>query len=66
MSKLTDKEQQVIKRLDHNLYTVEFVAEWLDRKPENVFINAPAALQQMGVEGFMSAVRCLCRLESEG
>lgn len=65
MSKLTDRERQVIKKLDHGLYTVEFVDEWLSRESENVFMNAPASLQRMGVEGFMSAVRSLCRLESE-
>ena len=63
MQKLTDKEKEIIRRLNDNLYTVEFCEEWLSRKPENVFTNAPAALQQVMVEGYITAVRNLAKEE---
>ncbi len=61
MGSLTEQEIAVIKKLNHSLYTVEFINERMGRRPENVLINAPAALQQMGVEGFMDAVRCMVK-----
>lgn len=56
MKTLSDKEKDIIGMLDDPLYTVEFCEEWLSRDPENVFANAPAALQQSMVEGFVRAV----------
>lgn len=56
---LTPEEKWAIKLLNDPLYTVDFIEEWLSREPANIFSNAPAALQQMGVNGFMSAVRRL-------
>lgn len=61
MSKLTAAEKSAIEKLGHTLYTADFIEDWLDCEPENVFTNAPAALQQMGVEGFMAAVRCIVK-----
>lgn len=53
---MTDKEKEIVKELNHPLYTVEFLEEWKDRE-ENVFVNAPAALQAMGANGFYEAVK---------
>lgn len=55
---MTDREQEIIKKLNHPLYTVEFLEEWKDRK-DNIFANAPEALQVMGAKGFYDAV---CRM----
>lgn len=46
----------MVRELNHPLYTVEFLQEWLERK-DNVLINAPAALQAMGAKGFYEAIR---------
>lgn len=53
---MTDKEKEIVKELNHPLYTVEFLEEWKDRD-DNVFVNAPAALQAMGATGFYEAVK---------
>lgn len=53
---MTDKEKEVIRELNHPLYTVEFLEEWKDRE-DNVFANAPAALQAMGAKGYYEAVK---------
>lgn len=62
MKTLTDKEKDIIRILDDPLYTVEFCEEWLSGEPENVFANAPAALQQSMVEGFVRAVELFALL----
>jgi hypothetical protein len=62
MVELTEKQKEIIKRLNHSLYTVEFLNEWLNRQ-DSVFINAPAALQCMGAKGFLSAVKAMEKLE---
>lgn len=54
--KLSNDVREYIDSLNHPLYTGDFCAEWWEREPESVFINAPAALQQMVVEGFVAAV----------
>lgn len=54
---MTDVEKLIIELLDDESYTAQFVEEWTRRPVENVFINAPAALQQMAVDGFYRAVR---------
>jgi hypothetical protein len=59
---ISDKQKEIIRKLDHKLYTVEFLEEWLNRK-ENVFVNAPAALQAMGADGFFAAVEMIEKLE---
>lgn len=53
---MTDKEKEIVKKLNHPLYTVEFLEEWKDRE-DNVFVNAPAALQAMGAKGYYEAVK---------
>ena len=42
---ITEKQEAIIRRLNDPLYTVEFLKEWVNRN-DNVFINAPAALQE--------------------
>lgn len=53
---MTDKEKEIVKELNHPLYTVEFLEEWKDHE-DNVFVNAPAALQAMGANEFYEAVK---------
>ena len=60
--KLSDKEIQVINRLNHPLYTIEFLQEWINRK-DNIFVNAPSALQAMGAKGYYQAIQQICKLE---
>ena len=57
---MTDKEKKVVREINHPLYTVEFLEEWINRN-DNVFINAPAALQAMGAKGFYAAVEMLAK-----
>lgn len=56
MIKLSESDKSIIEKLNHPFYTVEYLEEWLNRN-DNVFINAPAALQIMGARGFYEAVR---------
>lgn len=60
--KLTDAEKVVVQRLNHSLYTVEFLEEWINRD-DNVFINAPAALQAMEAHGYYSAIKLIAKEE---
>lgn len=53
---MTETEKSVIRILGDTLYTVEFLEEWINRD-DNVFINAPAALQSMGAKGYYLAVQ---------
>lgn len=53
---MNDREKKMVRELNHPLYTVEFLQEWLERK-DNVLVNAPAALQAMGAKGFYEAIR---------
>lgn len=62
MIKISDKQKEIIRKLDHKLYTVEFLEEWLNRN-DSVFVNAPAALQAMGADGFFAAVKMIEKLE---
>lgn len=62
MIEISDKQKEIIRKLDHKLYTVEFLEEWLNRS-DSVFVNAPAALQAMGADGFFAAVKMIEKLE---
>ena len=53
---MTDREKEIVKGLNHSLYTVEYLEEWINRN-DNVFVNAPAALQAMGAKGYYEAVK---------
>lgn len=63
MIEISDKQKEIIRKLDHKLYTVEFLEEWLNRS-DSVFVNAPAALQAMGADGFFAAVKMIEKLEA--
>lgn len=62
MIEISDKQKEIIRKLDHKLYTVEFLEQWLNRS-DSVFVNAPAALQAMGADGFFAAVKMIEKLE---
>lgn len=62
--KMTEREKEIVKKLDHSLYTVEFLEEWINRN-DNVFTNAPAALQAMGAKGYYEAVKSMAANEQE-
>lgn len=53
---MTNKEREIIRNLNHPLYTVEFLEEWINRK-DNVLTNTPAALQAAKACGFYEAVK---------
>lgn len=59
---MTDNEKRIVMGLNHPLYTVEFLEEWINRD-DNVFVNAPAALQAMGAAGFYEAVKQIAKTE---
>ena len=59
---MTDREKDIVKRLNHSLYTVEYLEEWVNRN-DNVFVNAPAALQAMGAKGYYEAVKRMAASE---
>ena len=63
MITISEKQKEIIKRLNHSLHTAEFLQEWLNRR-DNVFVNAPAALQAMGASGFYDAVKQIEKLEA--
>lgn len=58
---MTAKEREIVERLNHPVYTTNFLEEWIQRK-DNVFINAPAALQAMGAKGFYEAVKQIAQI----
>lgn len=60
---LSQAEKDLINRMNHPMYTVSFIESWLNRPPVNVYSNAPTALQQCLVEGFMQAVRAMAAVE---
>lgn len=37
---MDERVKEVVKELNHPVYTVEFLEEWITRN-DNVFINAP-------------------------
>ena len=53
---MTDREKEIIKSLNHSLFTVEYLEEWINRD-DNVFANAPAALQAMHAKGYYEAIK---------
>ena len=61
-SLFNEKEKQIIRDLNLHPYTVEYCEEYLNRKPENVLINAPVALIQLGVEEFVKTVRRIAEI----
>lgn len=57
-------EIEIIEELNHPLYTVEFLKEWVGRN-DNVVVNAPAALQAMGANGYYEAIRRIAEIRQE-
>lgn len=57
---MTEKQKEIVTWLADSLYTVQFLEEWLNRN-DNVFANAPAALQAVGASGFFTAVKAIER-----
>lgn len=55
---MTENERKIVEELNHPLYTPEFIEQWEDWKG-NVFSNAPAALQSMGV---IEAIKQIAKL----
>jgi len=60
---MTDKEKEIVRKINHPLYTVEYLEYWIARN-DNVFINAPAALQAMGAKGFYEAIKAMVGSEA--
>lgn len=55
---MTEREKEIITKLNHELYTVEYVEHWINRN-DSVALNASAALQTMGAHGFYEAVKLM-------
>lgn len=53
---MTEKEKDIVARLNHPIYTVDFLGKWVNRN-DDVFTNAFAALQAMGAKGYYEAVK---------
>lgn len=58
-----EEEKKIIRKLNHRLYTVEFLEEWINRN-DDVFVNAPCALQACMAKGFYEAVKCMLDKEN--
>lgn len=61
MKKLTNLEKSIVNSLCVHPYNVEYLTQWINRD-DNVFINAPAALNAMGAKGFYRAVQEMAKL----
>ena len=61
---LTDEEKKVIEEIGDSVYTPDFVEHWVNRH-DSIFANAVAALQSMGAEGFLKAVRGVIRARNK-
>lgn len=55
MIELTELEKQIVNELDHPLYTVDFIEDWINRQPD-ILTNTVATLQLMTVVGYYDAV----------
>ena len=64
MTTLTEEQKEVIRKLNHSLYTVEYLQEWINRD-DNVITNAPAALQAVAASGYLAAVDAILDRISE-
>lgn len=62
MKTLTEKEKEIVNKLNDRLYTVEFLEEWINRK-DTIVENAPCALQIMCAIGYYEAIRNMAKLE---
>lgn len=64
MITLTEEQKEVIQKLNHPIYTVEYLQEWVNRD-DNVLVNAPAALQAVAASGYLAAVDAILNCKSE-
>ena len=62
MKKLTSKEKSIIKNLNSNLYTVEYLEEWINNN-DDIFSNAVGALTAMGAKGFYDAIQLQVKIQ---
>jgi hypothetical protein len=63
--KLTENEKMVIKKLEHPKYTLEYIDQNTIGGSVSVLYEAPLALRQAGIGGFMAAVDSLVKLLPE-
>ncbi|WP_147615090.1 hypothetical protein [Treponema pectinovorum] len=61
---MDEREKEIVKKIVHPLYTVEYLENWIKRN-DNVFTNAPAALEACTAKGFYAAVRLIAKWERE-
>lgn len=62
---MDERVKEIVEELAHPIYTVEFLECWIERN-DNVFINAPAALQAMGAKGYYQAAKQMAiRLQNQ-
>ena len=61
---MTDREKEIVRGLKHPLYTVEYLEEWINRN-DNVFTNAPAALQAVCAKGYYEAIKRIAGRDKE-
>ena len=59
---MTEKEKQIVEKIAHPLYTVEFLEKWINRD-DNIFSNAPAAVTACSAKGFYAAVQLIAKME---
>ena len=55
---MTEREKEIVRRLMHPVYTVDYLEELLERK-DNVFVNPVAAGTAMGAEGLYFAIQAM-------
>ena len=60
--KLTENEKMMIKKLGHPRYTLEYIDQNTIGGSVSVLIDAPLALRQAGIGGFMAAIDSLVKL----
>lgn len=59
MITLTEEQKEVIQKLNHPLYTVEYLQaqEWVDfDRNDNIFVNTPMAFKATAASGYLAAV----------
>lgn len=57
---LTEREKEIVASLGHDLYTVEYLEEWINRN-DNICTNVVAALNAMAAKGYYEAVKALAK-----
>ena len=62
MRKLTDRERVIIEKLDHPLYTVDYLEQWTDGD-YNPLTHALEALRSAKAKGYLEAVQAVIAAE---